>query len=141
MKNVKTIIIFGTLIFIIIIFFVLHSAYINVNFNYVYKSYSSEMADAVYPIWTLISTEEDLKKLKIDDRVNLNFDKYNFIACQGGTISKVKCNVYEYLFDDKIRAYVYVEKTNPYKIYIYKIRKINLIHDFMSAPTTVIKQE
>lgn len=139
MKNIKFKIFIFTCFFIIIMYIVsLCQFYVKVNFNYVYKSNTNKISDDIYPVWTLLSTEEEFNRFEITERKNLNFDKYNYIACQGGIIVNIKYNIND-LFENKKRAYVFVNKSNPYDIYIYEIKKINLIHDLLSAPTTILR--
>lgn len=140
MTNIKFKISIIVIAFIIIFYIMCQCRFcVNLDFNYVYKSNNEKIVDDMYPVWTLLSTEEELKQFEIAEHKTLNFEKHNYIACQGGSIVKIKCNIKDYLFNDKKRAYVFVNETNPNDVYVYKIRKINLIHDLMSAPTTILK--
>lgn len=124
-----------------VLFFVLFFEYyyISLNFKYVNKFYNEDIIDDIYPVWNLISKEEELSEFNIQDMEGLDLNNHNYVVCQGGDIVKIKCNVYEYLFKDKKAAYVYVNKTLPQDLYVYEIKKINLRHDLMAAPTTVLR--
>lgn len=137
MKKIKLRLCMFAIVFALSILFVKYF-YINLDFKYVNKYYNKEIIDDTYPVWSLISTEDELNKSKITDIKDLDLVNHNYITCQGGTIVKIKCNVYEYLFKDKKNVYVYVNKTEPHNVYIYEIKKINLKYDFLAPPTIIL---
>lgn len=70
-KNIFVII--GIIYTFIVLYNLTPYLYKNINFQYVGKGYSSTIDDEMFPTWTLLTTEKQLKDTNFNE--NLGFEK------------------------------------------------------------------